>query len=388
MDVEPGAPRDEVAARLVHPRQLRDDVDGGLHARVAALQRAEGHRPLDGAGGDRVALGVVAVEEARRGGPVDGPRELPAQVHGVLDAEVEALAAGGIVDVGRVAGQQYTSRPVARGLPAHVGEPGDPGRVVGAEVGAEDADEHRAEVAQGRLAPRPELRLGHDDAERRPVPHPAEAVDPGGVVADPRRRLLGQLDLGDQVAPGRVPAWELDAGQLADQAAAAVAADQVSGPQRLAAGQPHLDPAVVRREPRHLTAVIDRHRQLGDPGGHDPLDLVLEDPQEVGMPRRRVADVQGRVAERHRRVRLPGGEEPLDQAALVQHLERAREQAAGPRAGQLLVGAPLDDRDVDPRQPQLPGQHQPGRATPDDHHGVLPLRRRIAHPASPISVAS
>src|SRR5215218_10252951 len=68
--------------------------------------------------------------------------------------------------------------------------------------------------------------------------------DAGGVVTDARRRLLGQLDLGDQVAPRRIPARELDAGRLADHAASSIAPDEISRGQRLAAGQPDIDPGV------------------------------------------------------------------------------------------------------------------------------------------------
>jgi hypothetical protein len=43
-------------------------------------------------------------------------------------------------------------------------------------------------------------------------------------------------------------------------------------------------------------------------------------------------------------------------------------QPTGARAGELLVLAPLDDGDVDPRQRELACQHQPGRPSADDHH--------------------
>jgi hypothetical protein len=49
-------------------------------------------------------------------------------------------------------------------------------------------------------------------------------------------------------------------------------------------------------------------------------------------------------------------------------------QAAGPRAGELLAGAPLDDGDVDTGQGQLTRQHQSRRAAADDHHRVLVVR--------------
>lgn len=64
---------------------------------------------------------------------------------------------------------------------------------------------------------------------------------------------------------------------FADHAAASVAADEVLRAQRVAVGQPDSNPAFVLREAGHLTSVKDLHRQLGDPLGHDPFDLVLED---------------------------------------------------------------------------------------------------------------
>ena len=72
--------------------------------------------------------------------------------------------------------------------------------------------------------------------------------------------------------------------------------------------------------------------------------------------------------------RLPFGEEALGDAALIEHLDRARVQPAGARAGELLAGAPLDDGDVDPRQRQLGRQHQPRRTAAGDHH------RMFGHP--------
>ena len=49
-------------------------------------------------------------------------------------------------------------------------------------------------------------------------------------------------------------------------------------------------------------------------------------------------------------------------------------QAACPRADDVLGGPALDDRDVDPRQRQLAGQHQPRRTGPDDDHRVVAQR--------------
>src|SRR3712207_8512866 len=55
----------EPSAGLVHGRQLGHHIDQGLGAVVVALERGLGHRVPERAGGDRVALGVVAVQEAR-----------------------------------------------------------------------------------------------------------------------------------------------------------------------------------------------------------------------------------------------------------------------------------------------------------------------------------
>jgi hypothetical protein len=70
---------------------------------------------------DRLALGLVAVEQACRRPALDGGGQLPAQVHGVADPQVQALAAQRRVDVGGVAGQQHAALAVARGLARAVG---------------------------------------------------------------------------------------------------------------------------------------------------------------------------------------------------------------------------------------------------------------------------
>jgi hypothetical protein len=52
-------------------------------------------------------------------------------------------------------------------------------------------------------------------------------------------------------------------------------------------------------------------------------------------------------------------EEPVGDPALIEDLDGARVQTARARAGELLAGAPLDDRDVDPRQRQLTASISP-----------------------------
>src|SRR5205085_5085169 len=92
VNVQPGDDSGEPLARLVHARQLRHDIDQGLHALVPALERALRHRVLERAGSDRVTLGVVGVKEALGGGPADHLSQLPSQVHRILHTEAEALS--------------------------------------------------------------------------------------------------------------------------------------------------------------------------------------------------------------------------------------------------------------------------------------------------------
>jgi hypothetical protein len=327
-----------------------------------------------------------------RGAPVDDLSQLPSQVHGVLDAEAETLSAGRVVNVRRVAGEQHSSGAVGRGLACHIGEPGDPGGVVDPEVAAVNGDQRLAQLAQGGLGAGSELALGHRDPHRPSIRvdhlavadlvlQPADAVDAEGVAPDAQLRLLGHLDLGDQVAPRRIPPGELDAGCFTDEAAPSVTPDEILRPQELAAGQLDVDAAVVLREARHLTSVIDPHRQLGDPRGHDPLDLVLPDPERIRMTRGEVAHVQHRRPDHRGLSDMTLREEAIGDPTLIEHLDRARVKAAGPGAGEHMIGALLEDRYVDLRQRQLSRQHHPRRTASGDHH------RMLTHGHTPVGYA-
>ena len=139
-----------------------------MHALVPALERGLSHRVLERAGSDRVALVLIRIQEALRGGPVDHLGQLPSQIHRILHTEAEALSTRRVVHVRRVAGEQDSSRAVGRCLTRHVGEPGDPRGIVDPEVGAVHGDERLAQIAQGGLAAGPDLLLGHDDPHRPP----------------------------------------------------------------------------------------------------------------------------------------------------------------------------------------------------------------------------
>ena len=160
-------------------------------------------------------------------------------------------------------------------------------------------------------------------------------------------------------------------GGLADQAASAVAADEVLRPERRVVGQLDVDAGVVLREAHHLAAAKDRDPELTDPVGQDRLELALPQREHVVVAGGEVADVEADPAVPVRREAGSGVEEPLRDATLIEHLDGAGEQTPGSRSVDVLVGASFDDDDVDPRQRQLARQHQPGRAASCDHHRVL-----------------
>jgi hypothetical protein len=77
---------------------------------------------------DRVALGVVAVEQRRVRLAVMDERELPRQVVRVLHPGVHALAPERAVDVSRVAGEEHAPAPVLCDLTRVDPEPREPAR--------------------------------------------------------------------------------------------------------------------------------------------------------------------------------------------------------------------------------------------------------------------
>jgi hypothetical protein len=81
-------------------------------------------------------------------------------------------------------------------------------------------------------------------------------MDPERVAVQAPFRLLGQLDLGDQVAGRRISPGKLDAGGLPYQTASSIAPNEVFRPQRPDVGQPDVAAGVVLRETPHLTSAI------------------------------------------------------------------------------------------------------------------------------------
>src|SRR5580765_6651877 len=334
MDVQAGHHRGESFAWLVHAQQLGHGVAQCVDAIVDTHECDLRHRVAQYAGSDRVSLGVVGIEETLWRNPFDHLRQLPTQVHRILHTGVETLSTDRGMHVCRIAGQQDPSRTVGRGLPGHVGEPGDPGGTVDPVVGPVDGDEALAEIAQGGFARSSDVRFGHHDSYRSAflvndfavadlVLHLALGMDARGIAAHAQFRLVDHLDLGEQAARRRIPTGEVDACCFTDHTASSVAPDEILRPQRRAVGQRNVDAGVVLREPGYLTSAIDRHRQLADPAGQDALDVVLPQPERVRVPGGKVADVKTGAAERRDLHHLSLREEPIGDSALVENLDGA-----------------------------------------------------------------
>jgi hypothetical protein len=60
---------------------------------------------------------------------------------------------------------------------------------------------------------------------------PAESIDAKGRAMDAQWRLLVHLHLGENVAGRRIPSRKLNAGSLANQTAATIAADEIACPE-------------------------------------------------------------------------------------------------------------------------------------------------------------
>ena len=210
-----------------------------------------------------------------------------------------------------------------------------------------------------------------DDPVRTAAIRPVDGTDATALGTHTDLRLLVHLDLGDHPAGRGIQPGEVDAGSLADDTAASVAADEILRPKRRAVGQLDVDATVVVGQTHDLTFPKDRNPELGDPAGKDALEVALPERQEVVVATGEVADVQPDAAEPNARVRLALRNEALRDATLVEHLDRARVQTTSTRSVEVLARASFDDDDVDPGQCQLGRQHQPGRTAACDHHCML-----------------
>src|SRR5450631_946825 len=164
--------------------------------------------------------------------------------------------------------------------------------------------------------------LRHQDPDRAPILQLAQGPNALLIAAQTPLRLLGELDLSDQVAARRVPSWEFDAGCLADQAASSVAPDDVLRPQRPSVGQLDVHAGVALLEPRYCQSAIGPDRQLVDPAGDDALDIPLPERETIRVTGGKVAHVQTDPGIARDLSHLSRGKEPISDATLIEHLDR------------------------------------------------------------------
>src|SRR5262249_50087047 len=144
--------------------------------------------------------------------------------------------------------------------------------------------------------------------------------------------LVVHLDLGDDPARRGIQPGKVDAGSLADDTASSVAADEVLRVEPRVIRQLDIDTVAVLSKSDHLATANDRHSKLSDPSGEDAFEVALPQGKDVVVAGGEVADVQWDCREPLRRHRLSLGEEPIGDAALIQHLDRARQQTARSRS--------------------------------------------------------
>ena len=245
------------------------------------------------------------------------------------------------------------------------------------EIGPVCGGKRLAEIAQSGFGRLSDVPFGHQDADPPAILRPAEAMDADGVAANAPFRLRAHLGFSNQIAGRRIRSRKSNAGCLADQASSAVAADEILGPQRPAIGQLDIDAAVILLETRNLTPATDRDVEFINPAREDALDVTLPKREPVIVPGGKITDVQGNACEPRDLGKLSLREEPIGDSTLVENLDGPRVQAARARAGDVLIGAPLDNDDVDARQRQLARQHQARRPASGNHH------RMTGHPPAP-----
>ena len=118
-------------------------------------------------------------------------------------------------------------------------------------------------------------------------------MDAEGVAANaPLWRLLGHLDLGDNVAGRRVPSLQRDSGCFSDQTASAVAPDEYSDLSDWPSDSRTSAPASSCMKPVIFTSADDLHPELIDPTGKNTLNVVLPEREPIGMPSWEITDVE------------------------------------------------------------------------------------------------
>ena len=328
---------------------------------------------------------MIAVEQAGRRPAADLGRQLPGQVGGVLQPEVEALSAGRVVDVGRVPGQQHPPGPVAGGLPGRVADPAQP-RVRGlphAEVGAGHPLRARPQVFERhRPVGRVEQRRVVD--HRHPVPSAAQrhhVQRAARLVQGERRglRRVGQLDVAEDRLPGVRGPLEIDPGGGPDHALGAVAARDVGGADDDGpVGRVHVevDARVGRPQAGHGVLAQVRHAQLGQVLLEQFLGPPLREEQRVGVAGAGVEEGEVKPVlqqrEMRRRHRPALGQPAVGDPAHRELLDRARVDRERLRVRRPLFPA-LEHNRPDARAVQFGREPQADRSAADHGDVVVML---------------
>lgn len=272
-------------------------------------------------------------------------------------------------------------------MSGHVGESRNPRGAVHAVVGSARGDQRGAKFAQGGLASRSaDMLFGYQNAYRSFVLidnlaitdlifQSAERVDPKRGVMGAHRRLFGHFDLRDKAACRRFPSREFNPYFLPNRAATAIAPDEIFGPKRLTVGQLHVYADVVLFKVRYRTSAIYRDVQPVGPAGKYALDVVLPQPQPIGVPRREVADVELGRGETRDLGHLSFGEEPVSNAPLVENLNSAGMETARTRSHNGRADALFHDGNIDSGQCQLASEHKPCRTSSRNDYRVLSHRQ-------------
>src|SRR6202012_3015232 len=103
---------------------------------------------------------------------------------------------------------------------------------------------------------------------------------------------------------------------------------------------------VVLGQARHRAPAVQADPQLGDPVGEDVLDFVLPQRQTVGVPRRKVADIQPNLGEAGYLSDLAARQEAYADSPRIERLAGARGPTPRPPTARALTDLQLDDGDA------------------------------------------
>ena len=355
------------------------------------------HQPA----GEVNPFGLVGVEEAVRGAPIDDGGNLPRQVHRVADAGVHALGTDRAVDMGRISHEEGTALPEPAGhAMVHVvgGEPVDLG-----DRELQVLDGPIADVVKGQfMTPVGQvLTYGAHQADAPRFLQRKDRQEVGFVEIDMEFVIGGRalrLDIGDVEEPGIRAAVEVHAERPPDCRIGAVAAgkerDVADLLRAVRAPKRRVEAVGILVEPGELRPPLDIDPQGVQAFDEQSLVGVLRKDQDGGKGGESLSEVP------KRKPRGPGTSDPEIDAPgfdavpghrirdpdLAVELERARLDAQGTGGGSRL-GILVDDPypDTEPREPQ--GERQAGGTGADDEHARSCPGRWGSHPGTPFSLS-